>query len=85
MEHYGKKDTVTYETTEWRTNNIGSLKVTGIINGKKFKGFNIKSMSRYQQGVIKPHQVGSNSTLNAKNGDYCIKDDENGLQLFIYT
>ena len=78
------KDTVTYETTEWRTNNIGSLKVTGIINGKKFKGFNIKSMSRYQQGVIKPHQVGSNSTLNA-NGDYCIKDDENGLPtLYIY-
>ena len=41
-------------------------------------------MSRYQQGVIKPHQVGSNSTLNA-NGDYCIKDDENGLPtLYIY-
>ena len=78
------KDTVTYETTEWRTNNIGSLKVTGIINGKKFKGFNIKSMSRYQQGVIEPHQVGSNSALNA-NGDYCIKDDETGLPtLYIY-
>lgn len=78
------KDTVTYETTEWRKNNIGSLKVTGIINGKKFKGFNIKSMSRYQQGVIKPHQVESNSALNA-DGDYCIKDDETGLPtLYIY-
>lgn len=79
------KDTVAYETTEWRANNIGSLKVTGIINGKKFKGFNIKSMSRYQQGVIKPHQVESSSALNA-NGDYCIKDDdETGLPiLYIY-
>ncbi|WP_448861940.1 carboxypeptidase regulatory-like domain-containing protein [Clostridium sp.] len=79
------KDTVTYKTTEWRTNNIGSLKVTGIINGKKFKGFNIKSMSRYQQGVIKPHQVESSSALNA-DGDYCIKDDdETGLPiLYIY-
>lgn len=78
------KDTVAYKTTEWRANNIGSLKVTGIINGKKFKGFNIKSMSRYQQGVIKPHQVESSSALNA-NGDYCIKDDETGLPtLYIY-
>ena len=78
------KDTVAYKTTEWRANNIGSLKVTGIINGKKFKGFNIKSMSRYQQGVIEPHQVESSSALNA-NGDYCIKDDETGLPtLYIY-
>ena len=79
------KDTVTYETTEWRANNIGSLKVTGIINGKKFKGFNIKSMSRYQQEPIEPHQVESSSALNA-NGDYCIKDDdETGLPtLYIY-
>lgn len=78
------KDTVTYKTTEWRANHIGSLKVTDIINGKKFKGFNIKSMSRYQQGVIEPHQVESSSALNA-NGDYCIKDDETGLPtLYIY-
>lgn len=78
------KDTVAYKTTEWRANNIGSLKVTGIINGKKFKGFNIKSMSRYQQGVITPHQVESSSALNA-NGDYCIKDDETGFPtLYIY-
>lgn len=78
------KDTVAYKTTEWRANNIGSLKVTGIINGKKFKGFNIKSMSRYQQGVIEPHQVESSSALNA-NGDYCIKDDETGIPtLYIY-
>ena len=79
------EDTVAYKTTEWRANNIGSLKVTGIINGKKFKGFNIKSMSRYQQEPIEPHQVESSSALNA-NGDYCIKDDdETGLPiLYIY-
>ena len=41
-------------------------------------------MSRYQQGVIEPHQVESSSALNA-NGDYCIKDDETGLPtLYIY-
>ena len=37
--------TATYETTSWSGSHIGSLKVTSIINGRKFKQFDVKSMS----------------------------------------
>ncbi|WP_448863229.1 carboxypeptidase regulatory-like domain-containing protein [Clostridium sp.] len=78
--------TAAFETKEWSgVDNIGSLKVTKIINGKLFKEFNIKSMSRYKKGSVTPHQVNSKADLE-KNGDYYIeKDGTTGLPtLYVY-
>lgn len=78
--------TATFETKEWSgENHIGSLKVTKIINGKRFKEFNIKSMSLYKNGSVTPNPVNSRAELK-KNGDYYIeKDNTTGLPtLYVY-
>lgn len=76
--------TATYETTSWSGNHIGSLKVTSIINGRKFKQFDVKSMSVYKGAPITPKLVGSKAELLA-NGDYCMEYDTDGLPvLWVY-
>lgn len=78
--------TAAFETKEWSgEDHIGSLKVTKIINGKLFREFNIKSMSRYKKGSVKPNPVNSKANLK-KNGDYYIeKDGTTGLPtLYVY-
>lgn len=76
--------TATYETTSWSGSHIGSLKVTGIINGRKFKQFDVKSMSVYKGAPITPKMVGSKAELSA-NGDYCEEYDTDGLPvLWVY-
>ncbi|WP_455902532.1 carboxypeptidase regulatory-like domain-containing protein [Clostridium sp.] len=78
--------TAAFETKEWSgVDNIGSLKVTKIINGKQFREFNIKSMSRYKKGSVTPKKVNSQSELT-ENGAYCIeKDNTTGLPtLYVY-
>ena len=78
--------TAAFETKEWSgEDHIGSLKVTKIINGKLFREFNIKSMSRYKKGSVKPNPVNSKADLK-KNGDYYIeKDGTTGLPtLYVY-
>lgn len=78
--------TAAFETREWSGgDHIGSLKVTKIINGKRFKEFNIKSMSLYKKGSVTPNKVNSRAELK-KNGDYYIeKDNTTGLPtLYVY-
>ena len=76
--------TATYETTSWSGSHIGSLKVTSIINGRKFKQFDVKSMSVYKGAPITPKRVGSKAELSA-NGDYCMESDTDGLPvLWVY-
>lgn len=76
--------TATYETTSWSGSHIGSLKVTSIINGRKFKQFDVKSMSVYKGAPITPKLVGSKAELSA-NGDYCMEYDTDGLPvLWVY-
>ena len=76
--------TATYETTSWSGSHIGSLKVTSIINGRKFKQFDVKSMSVYKGAPITPKRVGSKVELLA-NGDYCVECDTDGLPvLWVY-
>lgn len=78
--------TAAFETKEWSgVDNIGSLKVTKIINGKQFREFNIKSMSRYKKDSVTPNPVNSKADLK-NNGDYYIeKDGTTGLPtLYVY-
>lgn len=78
--------TAAFETREWSGgDHIGSLKVTKIINGKRFKEFNIKSMSLYKKDPVTPNKVNSKADLK-NNGDYCIeKDNTTGLPtLYVY-
>lgn len=78
--------TAAFETKEWSGgDHIGSLEVTKIINGKLFKGFNIKSMSLYKKGSVTPKKVNSRAELK-ENGDYYIKkDNTTGLPtLYVY-
>ena len=78
--------TAAFETEEWSGgDHIGSLKVTKIINGKRFKEFNIKSMSLYKKDPVTPKKVNSRAELK-KNGDYYIeKDNTTGLPtLYVY-
>lgn len=78
--------TAAFETKEWSgADHIGSLKVTKIISGKRFKEFNIKSMSLYKKDPVTPKKVNSRAELK-KNGDYYIeKDNTTGLPtLYVY-
>lgn len=78
--------TAAFETKEWSgADHIGSLKVTKIISGKRFKEFNIKSMSLYKKDPVTPKKVNSRVELK-KNGDYYIeKDNTTGLPtLYVY-
>lgn len=78
--------TAAFETKEWGgADHIGSLKVTKIISGKRFKEFNIKSMSLYKKDPVTPKKVNSRAELK-KNGDYYIeKDNTTGLPtLYVY-
>lgn len=78
--------TAAFETKEWSgADHIGSLEVTKIISGKRFKEFNIKSMSLYKKDPVTPKKVNSRAELK-KNGDYYIeKDNTTGLPtLYVY-
>lgn len=77
--------TATYTTKNWANGeHIGSLEVTNIINGKKFKGFDVKSMSIYKGGVFEPQEV-SDRTLLTENGRYYVQKDPTGHPtLYVY-
>lgn len=77
--------TATYTTKNWANGeHIGSLEVTNIINGKKFKGFDVKSMSIYKGGVFEPQEV-SDRTLLTENGRYYVQNDPTGHPtLYVY-
>lgn len=77
--------TATYTTKNWANGeHIGSLEVTNIINGKKFKGFDVKSMSIYKGGVFEPQEV-SDRTLLTENGRYYFQNDPTGHPtLYVY-
>lgn len=77
--------TATYTTKNWANGeHIGSLEVTNIINGKKFKGFDVKSMSIYKGGVFEPQKV-SDRTLLTENGRYYVQNDPTGHPtLYVY-
>ena len=77
--------TATYTTTSWAGgDHIGSLEVTNIINGKKFKGFDVKSMSIYKGGVFEPQKV-SDRTLLTENGTYYVQNNSTGHPtLYVY-
>ena len=73
--------TATYETKTWDNGaHIGWLKVTSIINGKKFKRFNIKSVSLYKEGQVS--LIENTTATDAEQlGDkeYCTLYDAAGL------
>lgn len=77
--------TATYTTKNWANGeHIGSLEVTNIINGKKFKGFDVKSMSIYKGGVFEPQEE-SDRTLLTENGRYYVQNDPTGHPtLYVY-
>ena len=50
--------TATFTTTSWgNSHNVGSLKITNIINGKLFDKFDIKGISKYKGDPIGPQEV----------------------------
>lgn len=78
--------TAAFETKEWSGgDHIGSLEVTKIINGKRFKEFNIKSMSLYKKGSVTPKKVNSRAELKESGDCYIEKDNTTGLPtLYVY-
>ncbi len=77
--------TATYTTTSWANeNHIGSLEVTNIINGKQFKVFDVKSISKYKGVTITPKEVPNKESLK-KNGQYYVRKDSNDHPiLYVY-
>ena len=76
--------TATYTTTSWgNSHNVGSLKITNIINGKLFDNFVIKGISRYKGDPIVPQEV-SDKALLTQNGTYYVDHSTGYPTLYVY-
>ena len=84
-------ETVTYTTTEWSgSDHIGSLKINGIINGKLFDSFDLKSMTGYDRTTKEENRV-SLTKKNSKTdltvpGDYFVDTTDTAHPvLYVYN
>lgn len=76
--------TATYTTTSWgNSDNVGSLKITNIINGKLFDDFDIKGISRYKGAPIDPKRVPDKASLT-QNGMYYVDHSTEYPTLYVY-
>lgn len=76
--------TATYTTTSWgNSDNVGSLKITNIINGKLFDDFAIKGISRYKGAPIDPKRVPDKASLT-QNGMYYVDHSTEYPTLYVY-
>ena len=84
-------ETVTYTTTEWSgSDHIGSLQINGIINGKLFDSFDLKSMTGYDRTTKEENRV-SLTKKNSKTdltvpGDYFVDTTDTAHPvLYVYN
>ena len=84
-------ETVTYTTTEWSgSDHIGSLKINGIINGKLFDSFDLKSMTGYDGTTKEENRVSltkkSSKTDLTVPGDYFVDTTDTAHPvLYVYN
>ena len=84
-------ETVTYTTTEWSgSDHIGSLKINGIINGKLFDSFDLKSMTGYDRTTKEENRVSltkkSSKTDLTVPGDYFVDTTDTAHPvLYVYN
>ena len=83
-------ETVTYTTQEWsRSDHIGSLKITNIINGKLFDSFEIKGMTacdaaKKTESSLTPNKKSSQTELKNP-GDYFVDQSGTYPVLYVYN